>query len=276
MRILTLYIINAALFLITACSSCSEVPVSIDEKPIKTLNVDSLGKFGQGTVQKDLYYTILLENYPENDLGWHGKSVSYLKRGNLSEGFRCLNRAVELNPVNNLGYRGWVKLYMFHDYDGALSDFKRLDSLTPSVQDAPWGEDICKLMGICYLELGEFKNALMSFKQAISETERTVGSDWIEQRTLFYYSVALRKVGEIDQALESINNLLEKDPSYPEALFEKASLLQNNDMTLALNLLDSCERNMHEQNTNPYFELPLQLYQSDIDQLKKHIKNNEN
>lgn len=264
------FLLSASLY--SSCSSSSDVSGSVSKDSVKTLDMDSLGMFGQGTLEKDLYYDIIIQNQPENDEAWAGKAVAYLKRGDLAEAFRCINQAVELDPLGHLGYRGWVKLYMLHDYEGALEDFHWLDTLTPNVQDAPWGEDIDKLQGICYLKLGQLERAEFHFRESIRELTKVFGKDWVEDEILIYLSITLRKRGKDTDALLLLNELLEESPTTVRALYEKAILLSQKDADLALNVLDSCEKNFQFQSTNPYFETPYQLYLSDLEELKFKIK----
>jgi hypothetical protein len=72
--------------------------------------LDSLSEYPQGTLQSDLYYQLVLEKYPNTHEAYMGRSVSYNKRAEHAQGFQLLNKAVELNPLQNLGYRAFVKL----------------------------------------------------------------------------------------------------------------------------------------------------------------------
>ena len=237
-----------------------------------TLNLDSLGKFGQGTMEKEMYYDIIIENQPNNDDAWAGKAVSHLKRGNLDEAFRCINKAVAINPSGHLGYRGWVKLYMLHDYQGALSDFNRLDSLTPNFQDAPWGEDIDKLRGICCLKMNQLEKGEIYFKEAIRKLTAEVGKEWVELEIFLYLGITQRQLGKRKLALQTLNEVLDAEPTNVRGLYEKAAIVYTDNTDSARVLLDSCLQNMHLQSTNPYFEIPHQLYVSDINALKLKIK----
>jgi tetratricopeptide (TPR) repeat protein len=84
-------------------------------------------------------YDVAFEYNQDTSDVWMEKSVSLNKAGDFNKGFEYLDKAVQLEPKKHLGYRGWIRLRKLRDYDKALIDFDRLDSLTPNVIDAPWG-----------------------------------------------------------------------------------------------------------------------------------------
>jgi len=92
--------------------------------------LDSLSAYPQVSMQSDLYYKLVLEKYPNTQEAYMSRSVAYNKGGEHATGFAMLNRAVELAPIQNLGYRALVKLYMMQDYEGLLQDCLRFDSLS--------------------------------------------------------------------------------------------------------------------------------------------------
>ena len=54
------------------------------------------------------------------------KGVPYLKRGDFIKWKALIDKAVELDPNEYLGYRGWCRLQFLRDYDGAISDIEQL------------------------------------------------------------------------------------------------------------------------------------------------------
>jgi tetratricopeptide (TPR) repeat protein len=108
--------------------------------------------------------------------------VKFNKAGDFHTGFIYLNKAVELNPTSHLGYRGWIRLRKIRDYDNALSDFDRLDSLTPNFVDAPWGEDIDFLRGECYFGKKNYPKAIELFNRNIKNQKE----DWADIHSFVY------------------------------------------------------------------------------------------
>lgn len=225
--------------------------------------LDTLSRFPQGTLEKDLYYELHIEINPYHSEAWRSRSVAYNKRGVLDVGFDYLNKSVELDPKAHIGYRGFVKLYMLHDYFGALNDFKQFKKLHhPNVIPA-WGEDIDKLIGLCYLLIGKIDSAIEHLESAIKREE----IDWVENRTLLYLGISYIKLEKYTKAEQAFKTLLGKDNTYTEVYYYLALVyLKQKEYLEAEKLLKKCKffyvKNGFE--TNPYFELPFQIYFPEI------------
>src|SRR5690606_11486794 len=78
------------------------------------------------------YQTILDEAIkidPTFDYAYWAKSIAYLKSGDFITWKTLIDKAVELNANEHLGYRGWCRYQFFRDYKGAIADIEKLDSL---------------------------------------------------------------------------------------------------------------------------------------------------
>jgi len=83
----------------------------------------------QGTRTSQLQFDKAIELCPGFDYAYFEKAVPYLKRGDFITWKKLMDKAVELNPTGRLGYRGWSKYQFVRDYQGAIDDFEKLDSL---------------------------------------------------------------------------------------------------------------------------------------------------
>ncbi|MDF0705736.1 hypothetical protein [Flagellimonas okinawensis] len=110
----------------------------------------------QGNGLSQAMFEILNWQHPKYSEAFFERSVPFNKNGDYATGFYYLNHAVELNPLEHLGYRGYMKLRFLRNYKAALADFDRLDAMTPDVVDAPWGEDIDFLRGEAYYGMGKY------------------------------------------------------------------------------------------------------------------------
>ena len=70
-----------------------------------------------------------IEKCPYFSYAYLHKSVAYLKSGDFVTWKTLIDKAVELNTKENLGYRGWCRYQFFRDYRGAIVDIELLDSL---------------------------------------------------------------------------------------------------------------------------------------------------
>lgn len=238
-------------------------------------------RFIQGSVQEQTYLDKVLELDSLHVEALVEKSVAFNKRGQYAIGMHYLNKGVELDPKEHLGYRGFVKLYMFRDYKGALQDFLRLDSLTPQFRDAPWGEDIYKVIGLSYMGMNMYDPALENLNRSVKEIAIDEGEDWIEPRTFMYRGICFMKRGEVDLAILSFNKQIQYCNECPSGYYYKAKTLidaKSDKVEEIENLLDRTSILVKENliESSPYFELPYQIYPSDIEELKKkflHLKN---
>lgn len=246
--------------------SCKKEKTTID---IKTADYwyENQKYFVQGSIYEQMALDSAIHYNPKFSRALVEKSVSYNKRGDFETGFYYLNKAVDIDPEEHLGYRGFVKLYMLRDYQGALDDFLRLDSLTPNFRDTPWGEDIDKVIGLCYMKMGKFEYAKNSFDKSINAISRENGEDWVEIRTFLYRGIVDLELNKNDSAIYFFNQSLKYDRRFPEAYFYKARAFEKmNNRKNAQMMADSALYYFKTSGVqkNPYFELPYQVYLSDI------------
>jgi tetratricopeptide (TPR) repeat protein len=221
----------------------------------------------QGSVWKQWALEKSIEADPTFYKGYMEKSVAFNKRGQYSEGFKLLNKAVEIAPVENLGYRGFVKLYMLHDFNGAIEDFLRLDLLTPNVADAPWGEDIYHVIGLAYKELGELNNAKKYFNKSIVEKTKLLGEEWVDVKTFLYFGIVEYELGNYQEAIELFDKAISYSKTFTEAYYYRGLANKKiNKRIESCNDLDSSYLyfNKGYYMSNPYYELPNQVYLSTL------------
>jgi len=227
--------------------------------------LDSLSVYSQGTMQMDLYLKLILDYEPNNHEVYMGRSVPYNKRGEHASGFAMLNKAVELAPALNLGYRSFVKLYMMQDFEGALQVCLRLDSLTSYAKPGVWGEDMDMVIGLCYLQLNDFQKARLRFTNSINTVTKEAGKEWNSPRVFLYLGVTLMKEKAYAQAIEVFDELIELYPKFSEAYYYKAQCYSAlKDLNNAEASLEKCKEifGKYGAEKNPYFELPYQIYPS--------------
>ncbi len=95
---------------------------------------------------------------------WHAYSVQNTKHGNYAEAIQALEKSLAINAKEMEGYYGWVLLYYYRDYEKSLKHLNHYDELTPQDVDAPVGENIHFLKGLCYYQLLQYQNAIKEFE----------------------------------------------------------------------------------------------------------------
>lgn len=258
----TVYLLAISITLIFSCKTSAQNDQNVE---ITDKLLDSLSKYPQLTLQWDLYNKLFLEIYPNTHEAYTNRSVAFNKTGDHATGFAMLSKAVELAPIQNLGYRAFVKLYMMHDYEGALQDCLLLDSLTSYSKPGVWGEEMDMVIGLCYLQLNNFHKARLRFTNSIKTVTQKNGKQWNSPRVFLYLGITLMKQKAYLQAAQVFDEVIHLYPHFSEAYYYKAqcyhSLLdfRNSNATL-----EKCKQvfNKFGAEKNPYFELPYQIYKS--------------
>jgi tetratricopeptide (TPR) repeat protein len=134
------------------------------------------------------------------------KSVPYLKRGDFITWKKLIDKAVELNPMGHLGYRGWCRYQFLRDYRGAIDDFDRLDSMTNFdigySQNGDYQLTIAK--ALCHKALGERKKAIELIETQLKAKDYTAFPyDYL------HLGVLKMEIQDIDGAIEALGKSIQ-------------------------------------------------------------------
>src|SRR6188768_2890865 len=75
--------------------------------------------YNQGSPENMELIEIAIKLDPENSSAWRELSVPYLKRGLPHEWKPLFDKAVEVDPKMWQGWRGYLKLFFYRDYESA-------------------------------------------------------------------------------------------------------------------------------------------------------------
>lgn len=213
-------------------------------------------------------YEKAIEYDQENSDAWMERSVAFNKAGDFEKGFEYLNKAVELDPKLHLGYRGWIRLRKIRDFDKALADFDRLDSLTPNFVDAPWGEDIDFLRGECYYGKKEYQKAIELFNRNIQNQKE----DWADVQSFVYLGLCEYELGNFEKAISEFKRALKQSEYVPESFFGMAKAYQKlKQIEKARENILKAENNMHYKRDDVYNEFLNEIYMSEIQEFKQNM-----
>ena len=211
-------------------------------------------------------YEKAIEYDQENSDAWMESSVAFNKAGDFEKGFEYLNKAVELDPKLHLGYRGWIRLRKMRDFDKALVDFDRLDSLTPNSVDAPWGEDIDFLRGECYFGKKEYQKAIKLFNRNIQNQKE----DWADVQSFVYLGLCEYELGNYEKAISEFKRALKQSEYVPESFFGMAKSYQKlGQIEKAKENILKAESNMLYKRDDVYNEFLNEIYMSEIQEFKQ-------
>jgi len=163
------------------------------------------------------YQTILDESLtidPTFDYAYWAKSIAYLKSGDFVTWKKLIDKAVEYNPKEHLGYRGWCRYQFFRDYKGAIEDIEKLDSLVDydigQSQNGTYHLNIAK--GLCYKAIGKKEKAIEIIENQIklNEEENFVGAyDYLHLGVLYLETERFEKAIELFKKQSETNELAE-------------------------------------------------------------------
>lgn len=144
-------------------------------------------------------YDEVLSICPEYSDAYRAKSIAYLKTGDFIQWKILIDKAVDIDPKEHLGYRGWCRFQFFRDYRGALEDLDRLESLLDYdigyCQNGMYHLTVAK--ALCHKMVGDSEMAKNILIRYISENE-----DNLKLFDLYHLGVLHYEAEDYDEAVE--------------------------------------------------------------------------
>lgn len=150
---------------------------------------------------------------------YHAISVQNTKNGNYNIAIQALEKTIELDPKEGSAYYGWVLLYYYHDYQGALALLEQCDNYTPNFSDAPMGEDIHYLKGLCHMQLNHYEEAINQFDTYINNLASTHGEAYVDVYTFVQKGRCLDQLGQFESAIDSYKKAIKYYKNCTEAYY---------------------------------------------------------
>ena len=225
--------------------------------------------WNENRIEKSKELSQRIENFESEDSDEYMEySVHLNKAGDFENGFKYLNKAVELDPKLHLGYSGWIRLRKMRDFDKALEDFDRLDSLTPNFVDAPWGEDIDFLRGECFFGKKEYQRAIELFNRNIKNQKE----GWADIQSFVYLGLCEYELGNYEKAISEFERALNQSEYVPESFFGMAKAYQKlGQIEKAKENISKAENSMHYKRDDVYNEFLNEIYLSEILEFKHKL-----
>lgn len=180
--------------------------------------------FNQGSPENMELIEIAIKLDPENSSAWRELSVPYLKRGLPHEWKPLFDKAVEVDPILWQGWRGYLKLFFYRDYESAIEDFNATDSLTPNVTDYPQSMSVDYLRGLSYLQLSENDKALRYFTKYIDEVIKENGEKWVDVNAFIYRAIVNIKLKNYSDAQTDLETCLKYYPYSSDAFYHLSTI----------------------------------------------------
>lgn len=226
-------------------------------------------KMGNALMQYALSFTDSI-----SDSAYQAWSIRNTKNGNYAIAIDKLEKAMLINPEEISAYYGWVLLYYYRDYEKALKILEQYDAYTPNFADAPSGEDIHYLKGLCHFQMKNYKNAVKEFDIYITNLASTHGEDFVDVYTFVQKGRSLTELGKFDEAILSFKKAISYYKDCTEAYYfmglTQVKMKKQSEACINFNIaLDMI--NQGEKSNDVYVELFHEIYPQ---QIQKSIDEN--
>jgi tetratricopeptide (TPR) repeat protein len=225
-------------------------------------------ELSQGSKYSQELFDIAISLCPNMAFAWVEKSVPYLKRGDFATWRRLLDKAVELDPAQYLGYRAGCLFDFLRDYKNALKDLERLEEITgsPLVGHTANGDyDLNIVKAICLRELGLINNSLLTFESCIINKEK---NDLVGLYDYYHYGVTLYNLKRYNESLIQFEKQVRRYESFAETYYFLGLVNEEKgDRTSAVKYFETSlekytKSGYHRK--DPYCIMPDQIFLADI------------
>jgi len=241
--------------------SCNQVPLeyslqykhtSEERDSMETRIASQINFIYEGSLIRQLKLDTLIALNDGKEEYFRKKSNSFSKRGEFTEGFPLMEKAVQLDPLNALYFTSWQMLFLYRDYERALADLEYYDDISQGV-DYVSGDNINYLKGLAHKQLGNYDQAVEEFDKCIKHEGEAV-SEYV----YVYRGISNLRHECLDDAIIDFEKAIKKYANCTmayvylgEALINKANFpAARESLTKAEDLL--CRK---AKRTNPHFEV---------------------
>ena len=158
--------------------------------------------FPQGSRASQEHFDKSIALCPSFDYSYYEKAVPYAKRGLIKEWKIMIDKAVAINPVENLPFRGWYHFFFMHNYEAAIRDIEELEKLVNYdigyTGDGMYHLNIMK--ALCWKGLGKIRLAISIIEKQLEKEDHDIGTyDFLHLGVLYL------ELQEYEKALSYLN-----------------------------------------------------------------------
>lgn len=272
---LKLYLNVVCLLVVFSCKNTSNLTPT-EKRELAEKRYKKAIQFRQGSIpfQNGIAEAVTIDSTFEAAV--YELSVADLKRGLPNKWLPQYNKAVKLDPVTRIPWRGYLYLWFYRDYKKAIADFNASDSLTPDFIDAPQGHSVDYWRGIAYLGLNDYKNSNAYFEKHIAKEIKDFGEDYVDVTAFLYNGISYFEANNYEKALLNFDKQLKysrnlsADAKYYKAQIFKAQGKNKQALETANEAIE--DFNNGYNNKRAYVETLKQLYSQDLLKLKSEIE----
>jgi len=252
---------------LTYCQNHIEEETTITVKKDKDKAINYWKKAKSGLQFSDyhrLHFDSAFLYYPDTSDISQVYSYSYKKTGEHIKAMQLLNKAVEVDSKEVLGYRAWSMLYYYRHYEKTIADIDTLLKLTNACMEVCWGEPCKYHRFLALYKLEKYEAALEEIAE-LKQCEQAYGFNVADNYNYnFYIARCYHKLKNHDIALQYYDRLLVKEGGIlAEYLYYKALVqIDLEEKEIACTLFQEALEQAHKGNTfsDPYVELFDKVY----------------
>lgn len=154
---------------------------------------------------------------------WQQKALPFWKKKKYQLAIKYYNKAVALDRAQWLSRLAFLKCVFAKDYEGALADlmdYKKEFGITYEQ-----GHSLEFYMGICYLQLNRFEEALSVLSENIEEETKVHGAALVHFLDRYYLAIAHFEQNNYKAAVAELDKVLEDYPEFSDAQYYKSICL---------------------------------------------------
>ena len=253
--------------------NAQEILEFLEEKHFTKKQILEMGTYisyhGNDQCGNDLMNLCIAKNDSITAGDWNAYSVQNTKHGNYTEAIQALEKSLAINAKEMEGYYGWVLLYYYRDYEKSLKHLNHYDCLTPQDVDAPVGENIHFLKGLCYYQLGQYQNAIKEFELNEKFEINHFGQKNCNTYIYFYIARNYEKLNDLKKAENYYKKAIKQSQFPIEANFYLGLLYkQSNKLELSKKHIEKSLKDIKlgYKQQDIYVELFDEVYQTQIEE----------
>ena len=205
---------------------------------------------------------------PNFDYAYRAKSVAYLKSGDAINWKILIDKAVDLNPEEHLGYRGWCRYQFFRDYKGAIEDIERLSAMVDyDIGYSANGDYHLEIArALCYKALGQPEVAIRIIEKHL-ENQSATKYDHLHLGVLYFEARDYERAKQQLGLQQNLNDVAETHYYFAKILLmegKKSAAMQE------WHLADNLYRSSMKM-SDPYTHPMDQIYYQDLMTLRQHM-----
>ncbi|MGL4630606.1 MAG: tetratricopeptide repeat protein [Leadbetterella sp.] len=178
--------------------------------------------YHQTSEEYRIYLDSALALHPNDAELWRGKATSYFKAGQLMSAIKCINKAVELDTLTWMGYRGFMKCIFMKDYRNAIIDLKYMYQKRPLEHQMDHSYPFW--IGLSYLKLKQLDSA-DHYLSLPTNQSLTAGKESVHYVNWFYKGLTKYFQEDFEKASKFLENATIENSHFPDAQFYLAKTL---------------------------------------------------